>query len=64
LSNENQQKEIKMNATIEKEYQVDSGIKEQILEQIPTPVMAENTDFEIIAINRFAGGQLHFSLEG
>jgi hypothetical protein len=53
-----------MNATIEKESHVDSGIKEQILEQIPTPVMAENTDFEIIAINRFSGGQLHFSLEG
>ena len=40
-----------MNSTIKKEDQVDSGIKEQILEQIPTPVMAVNTDFEIIYMN-------------
>ena len=31
--------------------QTDSGIQEQILEQIPTPVMAVNTDFEIIYMN-------------
>ena len=40
-----------MNATIKKEDSVHSGIKEQILEQIPTPVMAVNTDFEIIYMN-------------
>jgi len=40
-----------MNATIKKEDQVDSGIKEQILEQVPTPVMAVNTDFEMIYMN-------------
>jgi rsbT co-antagonist protein RsbR len=51
LSNENKQKERKMNATIKKEDSVHSGIKEQILEQIPTPVMAVNTDFEIIYMN-------------
>jgi rsbT co-antagonist protein RsbR len=51
LSNENKQKERKMNATIKKGDPVDSGIKEQILEQIPTPVMAVNTDFEIIYMN-------------
>ena len=40
-----------MNAKIKKEDQVHSGIKEQILEQIPTPVMAVNTDLEIIYMN-------------
>ena len=40
-----------MNATIEKTDPVDSGIKAQILEQIPTPVMAVNTDFKIIYMN-------------
>ena len=30
---------------------MDSGLKEQILEQIPTPVMAVNTDLEIIYMN-------------
>ena len=40
-----------MNATIEKADPMDSAIKEQILEQIPTPVMAVNTDFEIIYMN-------------
>ena len=30
---------------------MDSGIQEQILEQIPTPVMAVNTDLEIIYMN-------------
>jgi hypothetical protein len=33
-------KERKMNAKSKKEDQMDSGIQEQILEQIPTPVMA------------------------
>ena len=51
LSNENYKKEKKMNAKIKKEDQVHSGIKEQILEQIPTPVMAVNTDLEIIYMN-------------
>ena len=40
-----------MNATSKKEDQADSGIQEQILEQIPTPVMAVNTDLEIIYMN-------------
>ena len=40
-----------MNATIKKGNPMDGGIKEQILEQIPTPVMAVNTDFEIIYMN-------------
>ena len=44
-------KERKMNATSKKEDQADSGIQEQILEQIPTPVMAVNTDLEIIYMN-------------
>ena len=35
-----------MNATSKKEDQVDNGIQEQILEQIPTPVMAVNTDIQ------------------
>ena len=51
LSNENYKKEKKMNAKIKKEDQAHSGIKEQILEQIPTPVMAVNTDLEIIYMN-------------
>ena len=51
LSNENYKKEKIMNAEIKKEDQVHSGIKEQILEQIPTPVMAVNTDLEIIYMN-------------
>jgi rsbT co-antagonist protein RsbR len=33
------------------EDQADSAIQEQILEQIPTPVMAVNTDLEIIYMN-------------
>ena len=40
-----------MNATSKKEDQANSGIQEQILEQIPTPVMAVNTDLEIIYMN-------------
>jgi rsbT co-antagonist protein RsbR len=40
-----------MNAKIKKEDQAHSEIKEQILEQIPTPVMAVNTDLEIIYMN-------------
>jgi len=40
-----------MNAKSTEQDQPDSGIQEQILEQIPTPVMAVNTDFEIIYMN-------------
>jgi rsbT co-antagonist protein RsbR len=40
-----------MNAKIKMEDQVYDGIQEQILEQIPTPVMAVNTDLEIIYMN-------------
>jgi rsbT co-antagonist protein RsbR len=40
-----------MNAKIKEEEQMASGIQEQILEQIPTPVMAVNTDLEIIYMN-------------
>lgn len=51
LSNENYKKESITNTKIKKEDQMDSGLKEQILEQIPTPVMAVNTDLEIIYMN-------------
>jgi rsbT co-antagonist protein RsbR len=40
-----------MNAKIKMEDQVDNGIQEKILEQIPTPVMAVDTDLEIIYMN-------------
>ncbi|MGD9176274.1 MAG: PAS domain-containing protein, partial [Desulfobacterales bacterium] len=52
-----------MNAEIKKEDQVDSEIKEQILEQIPTPVMAVNTDLEIIYMNAAGRGFLGKSWE-
>jgi hypothetical protein len=44
-------KERKMNVKSKKEDLTHSGIQEQILEQIPTPVMAVNTDLEIIYMN-------------
>jgi len=44
-------KEKKMNEKIQFDSQAYSGIQEQILEQIPTPVMAVNTDLEIIYMN-------------
>jgi len=56
-------KERKMNATSKKEDQADSGIQEQILEQIPTPVMAVNTDLEIIYMNAAGRGFLGKSWE-
>ena len=40
-----------MNEKIKAENQAYSGIQEQILEQIPTPVMAVNKDLEIIYMN-------------
>lgn len=40
-----------MSTKIKMEGQADSAIQEQILEQIPTPVMAVNTDLEIIYMN-------------
>jgi rsbT co-antagonist protein RsbR len=40
-----------MNEKIKTENQAYSGIQEQILEQIPTPVMAVNKDLEIIYMN-------------
>jgi len=40
-----------MNVKSKKEDLTHSGIQEQILEQIPTPVMAVNTDLEIIYMN-------------
>ena len=40
-----------MSTKIKVEGQADSVIQEQILEQIPTPVMAVNTDLEIIYMN-------------
>jgi rsbT co-antagonist protein RsbR len=40
-----------MNPKSKKEDPAYSGIQEQILEQIPTPVMAVNTDLEIIYMN-------------
>jgi rsbT co-antagonist protein RsbR len=40
-----------VNTKIKVEDQADSAIQEQILEQIPTPVMAVNTDLEIIYMN-------------
>lgn len=40
-----------MNEKIQIESQAYSGIQEQILEQIPAPVMAVNTDLEIIYMN-------------
>ncbi|MBW2428831.1 MAG: PAS domain-containing protein [Deltaproteobacteria bacterium] len=46
-----------------KEDQMDSGIKEQILEQIPTPVMAVNTELEIIYMNAAGRGFLGKSWE-
>jgi len=52
-----------MNATSKKEDQADSGIQEQILEQIPTPVMAVNTDLEIIYMNAAGRGFLGKSWE-
>jgi rsbT co-antagonist protein RsbR len=52
-----------MNATMRKEDQMDSGIKEQILEQIPTPVMAVNTELEIIYMNAAGRGFLGKSWE-
>ena len=42
---------------------MDSGIKEQILEQIPTPVMAVNTELEIIYMNAAGRGFLGKSWE-
>ncbi len=40
-----------MSTKIKMEGQADSAIQEQILEQIPTPVMAVNTDLKIIYMN-------------
>ena len=40
-----------MNERMQLENQIYSGIQEQILEQIPTPVMAVNRDLEIIYMN-------------
>jgi rsbT co-antagonist protein RsbR len=42
----------------QKTAQIDLGLKEQILEQIPTPVMAVNTDLKVIYMNAAGRGLL------